>query len=364
MQDAHASDHHELGTPFMRSGRQFVRTQIPQGENQGFVCTLAQQLANRYEPRQFHASTGRYLLVKGIDRKTTGPVLIKCLVRHDLEARARLRDREGVTNQLRSLRKLLEAERRLLVMLRNSGCSAIPHPNDYVFDRNPQLEGPYPTEDLEEWTYEDEEMVSTEPYLILKAMTGMTLEEALRRAPEERLSETRSLRVVAQLAGILRLLHRPIPIRAGMTWQLIYQDLKPGNILLGDQDRVTLLNLDGCQLINRDTGLKLLPGTATAGYCPPECERPHAALTPAADIYTVGTTLFQMLTGRSPREFLSVGQGPGPARSVSLDLRLLEGSCQPALRDLVARCLAPDPATRLADAESLQQALDPLMRVP
>jgi serine/threonine protein kinase len=364
MQDAHSADLHELGTPFTRSGRPFVRASIPRGENQGLVATVAQQLAGRYEPRRFHASTSRYLLLHGVDRRTRAPVLIKCLVRHDLETRARVRDREGVTNQLRSLRKLLEAERRLLVLLRNTGCNAIPHPNDYVFDRNPQLEGPYPTEDLEEWSYEDEEMVASEPYLILKAMTGQTLEEVLRQAPGGRLSETRSLRVASQLAGILQLLHRPTPIRPGMTWQLIYQDLKPANVLLGDQDRVTLLNLDGCQLINKDTGLKLLPGTATPGYCPPECERPHTVLTPAADVYTVGATLFQVLTGRSPRDFLPAGPGPGPARSTTLNPELLEGRCQPATRDLVARCLVPDPSARYRDAESLQQALEPLMRAP
>ena len=40
----------------------------------------------------------------------------------------------------------------------------------------------------------------------------------------------------------------------GMTWQLIYQDLKPANLLISAQDRVTVLDLGGCQLINLDTG--------------------------------------------------------------------------------------------------------------
>jgi serine/threonine protein kinase len=352
----------ELGSPFTRDGQSFVRGQVRHGDNQGLVYTIAQPLAGRYEPERFHSSSGRYLVLRGVDRKTTAPVLIKCLLRHDVEARARVRDREGVTNQLRGLRKLLEAERRLLVLLRNAGCNAVPHPSDYVFEHNPQLLGPYPTEDLEEWAYEDEDMVASEPYLILQAMTGQTLEEALQRAPDKHFSEARSLRLAAQVAGVLRLLHKPVPIRPGTTWQLIYQDLKPANVQLGDQDRVTLQNLDGCQLLNRDTGLKLLPGTATAGYCPPECERPHAALTPAADVYTVGMLLFQMLTGHSPREFLPPGQSAGAPRSVALDLRQLDGRCRPATRELVTRCLAAEPAERFGDAESLHQALDPLLR--
>ena len=89
-----------------------------------------------------------------------------------------------------------------------------------------------------------------------------------------------------------------------MTWQLIYQDLKPANLLISSQDRVTVIDLGGCQLLNLDTGQKLLPGAATAGYCPPECEQPYNLLTPAADVYTIGANLFELLTGKSPLEFL------------------------------------------------------------
>src|SRR5580700_7097358 len=155
---------------------------------------------------------------------------------------------------------------------------------------------------------------------------------------------------MCQVADVLHVLHQPKPMKAGMTWRLIYQDLKPANLLISSQDRVTVIDLGGCQLLNLDTGQKLLPGAATAGYCPPECEQPYNLLTPAADIYTVGSNLFQFLTGRSPLEFLGAGLGKSQPRAVHLNIKLLEGLCRPQLQELIERCLAPEPAKRFADA--------------
>src|SRR5207245_8098299 len=67
----------------------------------------------------------------------------------------------------------------------------------------------------------------------------------------------------------------------------------------------------------------LLQGACTPAYCPPECEQPYSQLTPAADVYTVGSTLFHLLTGRSPLEFLPAGLALNQARAVRLDSSLL-----------------------------------------
>ncbi len=340
--------------------RPYVRAEVPSGDNRGKVFTVAQPLAERYEIVNFFASGGMGLLLEGLDQRTQCRVLIKTNLFYDVIPYAKVRDQEGFTNQLRLPRKTLEMERRILVLLRNAGCNAVPHPNDFVYDSNPHLEGPYTTEDRKEWKYNDQDMLDAEPYLVMEAVEGQSLEQVLASTPGRRLSEMRALRIMCQVADVLHVLHQPKPMRAGMTWQLIYQDLKPANLLISSQDRVTVIDLGGCQLLNLDSGQKLLPGASTAGYCPPESEQPYNLLTPAADVYTVGANLFQLLTGRSPLEFLPSAVGTMQARAAQFDFKHLD--CRPALKELIQRCLDPEPAKRFADAQTLQRAMSAILR--
>jgi serine/threonine protein kinase len=346
---------------FTWNERPFLRAEVPGGDNQGKIFTVAQPLAQRYHIVNFFASGGMGLLLEGQDLRTHCRVLIKTNLFYDVVPYARVRDQEGFTNQLRLPRKTLEMERRILVLLRNAGCNAVPHPNDFVYDSNPLLEGPFTTEDRKEWSYTDRDMLDAEPYLIMEAVQGESLAQVLEQAPGHRLSELRSLRIMCQVADVLHVLHQPKAMRAGMTWQLIYQDLKPANLLISSLDRVTVIDLGGCQLLNLDTQQKLLPGAATAGYCPPECEQPYNLLTPAADVYTVGANLFQLLTGKSPLEFLPAALGVNQPRSAQFDVKLLDGVCRPALKKLIERCLDPDPQARYADAQALHRAMNAIL---
>src|ERR1051325_6450531 len=157
---------------FTWNNRPFVRAEVPSGDNRGKVFTVAQPLAQRYEIVNFFASGGMGLLLEGLDKRTQCRVLIKTNLFYDVIPYARVRDQEGFTNQLRLPRKTLEMERRILVLLRNAGCNAVPHPNDFVFDSNPNLEGPYTTEDRAEWRYADREMLDAEPYLVMEFVQG------------------------------------------------------------------------------------------------------------------------------------------------------------------------------------------------
>src|SRR6516165_6178845 len=184
----------DAARPFTWNQRPFIRAEVPRGDNRGKVFTVAQPLAQRYEIVDFFASGGMGLLLEGRDLRTQGRVLIKCNLFYDVIPYARVRDQDGFTNQLRLPRKTLEMERRILVLLRNAGCNAVPHPNDFIYDANPHLTGPYTTDDNTSWTYDDDEMIAAEPYLIMEAVDGRSLDQILRESEGKRLSEARSLR--------------------------------------------------------------------------------------------------------------------------------------------------------------------------
>src|SRR4051812_1758621 len=115
-------------TTFTWKGRTFVRAVVPSGHNKGRPFTVAQPLAERYQIVRFFASGGVGMILEGRDLRTDGRVLIKANLNYDVVPYARVRDQEGFTNQLRLPRKSLEMERRILVLLRNAGCNAVPHP--------------------------------------------------------------------------------------------------------------------------------------------------------------------------------------------------------------------------------------------
>jgi hypothetical protein len=123
-------------------GRSFVWAKVPRGPNDGKPYTVAKRIAERYEVKRFFASGGCGLLLAGRDLRTETEVLIKATLNYECIHCARGRHKQGFDEKLRNFRVRLQTERRIVVLLKNQGCNAVPNPNDYVFDWNPLLEGP------------------------------------------------------------------------------------------------------------------------------------------------------------------------------------------------------------------------------
>lgn len=93
----------------------------------------------------------------------------------------------------------------------------------------------------------------------------------------------------------------------------VHRDIKPSNVLIDKDDRVVLLDfgLITEREIQRQTDLGTIVGTAA--YMAPE-QAQSQSLGPAADWYSVGVMLYEVLTGRLPFE--------GPAAKILLDKQI------------------------------------------
>ncbi|GAA3396271.1 serine/threonine-protein kinase [Streptomyces roseoviridis] len=146
------------------------------------------------------------------------------------------------------------------------------------------------------------------------------------------LNEAGVLRLAGGLAEALESVHRA---------RLIHRDLKPSNVLMTDNgprliDFGIARAFDGT---TRVTGTGLIIGTP--GFMSPE-QAVGAELTPASDVFSLGSVLFFAVTGRGP--FGSGGAASVLYRVVHDEPGLT--AVPPGLRPVLSACLRKDPAHR------------------
>jgi serine/threonine protein kinase/Tfp pilus assembly protein PilF len=141
---------------------------------------------------------------------------------------------------------------------------------------------------------------------------------------------------------------------------VLHRDLKPGNILLDNHGEplVSDFGLARCETVSGYL-TRSLASFGTPGYIAPEqADGPAANLTAAADIYSLGAILFELLTGQPP--FVGDNAFAVMKQSAEQPAPRLRGLAPKADRDLeiiCARCLEREPADRYQNAGELADDL-------
>lgn len=141
---------------------------------------------------------------------------------------------------------------------------------------------------------------------------------------------------------------------------VLHRDLKPGNILLDSQGEpfVSDFGLARCEPGSGNL-TRSLSSFGTPGYIAPEqADGPAAKLTPAADVYSLGAILFELLAGRPPftgeNVFAVIKRA---AEEAAPKLRTLAAKADRELEIICARCLEREPADRYQTAAELADDL-------
>ncbi|HEY7368918.1 MAG TPA: serine/threonine-protein kinase, partial [Thermoanaerobaculia bacterium] len=200
------------------------------------------------------------------------------------------------------------------------------------------------------------------PYVVSELLEGETLRERLTSGP---LPSRKAVEIGIQIADGLAAAHEK---------GIVHRDLKPENLFLTTDERVKILDFGLAKRSRPDEGRESGSGAKTVtagtqsgvvlgtlGYMSPEQVRGHSA-DHRSDIFALGATLYEMLTGR--RAFA----GASPADTMSAILReepaLLPSAPDfpPALAQIVRRCLEKSPVERFQSARDLRFALQESLR--
>ncbi|MDB5763298.1 MAG: hypothetical protein JWQ21_2293, partial [Herminiimonas sp.] len=187
-----------------------------------------------------------------------------------------------------------------------------------------------------------------QPAMVLEHVAGESLESVLNR---RRLDLPTCVRLASELAGILAGLHAA---------HIIHRDIRPVNFMLDTQQQLRLPDLS---LAAFDMQEVAMPGNDLPGdwaYVSPEqTGRMHRPLDYRTDFYSLGITLYRMLTGRlpfaagDPLEWTHchIARSPPSPRDSAPEVP------QP-VSDIVMRLLAKLPEDRYQSARGLQADLD------
>jgi serine/threonine protein kinase len=186
-------------------------------------------------------------------------------------------------------------------------------------------------------------------YIVMELVEGTDLRRYLRGRVV--LDIERSVFIAHEVALGLSAAHRR---------GVIHRAVKPQDLLIGHDGLIKLADFGIAFVIGAerltDTGMTL----GMVHYFPPE-QAQGEIVTPAADVYSLGIVMYEMLTGRVPFDGDSpvavamqhIQDQPAPPSQINPTI-------PPALEEIILRCLEKVPEMRFRDGAQLARALETL----
>jgi serine/threonine protein kinase len=195
-------------------------------------------------------------------------------------------------------------------------------------------------------------------YMVLEYVHGLSLHEFIRthRLLRRSVPVPLAAYIASRVARALQYAHsRTDP--GGRPMHIVHRDVCPGNILITTEGLPKLTDFGIALVAGSVLSSKRRVLAGKAPYMAPE----QARCEPAdfrADLYSLGAVLFEMLAGERLRSDGTREEMIAQAAAGEVAWNHLPADLPPELRDILARCLAPDPADRYEATADLGRALE------
>ncbi|HYF36891.1 MAG TPA: serine/threonine-protein kinase, partial [Prosthecobacter sp.] len=177
-------------------------------------------------------------------------------------------------------------------------------------------------------------------YFVMEFVEGRDVAQLI--ATERRLEPGRALEIAAATCDALTFAHEE---------GIIHRDIKPSNIMVDKRGRVKVADFGLAKVMHPDATLLTFSDMAigTPDFVAPELTVPGMKVDERVDIYALGVTLYQMLTGQLPRGRFQ------PASQIA-------PQAGPRVDKVVDKALQSSPDARYASAAEMKRDLERLMR--
>src|SRR5579859_2664903 len=190
-------------------------------------------------------------------------------------------------------------------------------------------------------------------YLVMDFVDGENLEQYMRRTGKP-LPEAQALRWMLPICDALHYLHTRTP-------PLLHRDVKPANIIVTPGGHPVLVDfgIAKAHLPGMNQTVTFVRKAGTEGYAPPEQYAANGMTGPWSDVYAIGATLYQLVTGHLPQtaveRITEIEPMPRP--------RDLIPSLSPLTDQAIMRALDLKPTGRYQSVIELASALTDSLRV-